>query len=89
MTQNHKLSSVYFIATPKQVAQLQEHGYSIIRHLRNKVYEARVTDQQQFLNAAERFEVYTTMTEDIEHLEIASTIAGVDFKEVLNKLERL
>lgn len=89
MKQNHKLSSVYFIGTPKQVAQLNEHGYSIIRHLRHRVYEARVTDKQQFLNIAERFEVYTTMSEDTDNLEINSSIAGVDFSEVLDKLERL
>ena len=64
MSENHKLRSVYFLATPKQVDQLIEHGYSIIRNVKHKVYEARVTDQQQFIRIAEEFDVHTTMSED-------------------------
>jgi len=91
MSDNHKLRSVYFLATPKQVDQLIEHGYSIIRNVKHKVYEARVTDQQQFIRIAEEFDVHTTMSEDVPkgNLEIETTIAGVDFKGVLDKLDRL
>ena len=91
MTENHKLRSVYFLATPKQVEQLIEHGYSIIRNVKHKVYEARVTNQQQFIRIAEEFDVHTTMSEDapVGNIEIETTIAGVDFKGVLDKLDRL
>ena len=91
MSENHKLRSVYFLATPKQVDQLIEHGYSIIRNVKHKVYEARVTDQQQFIRIAEEFDVHTTMSEDAPkgNIEIETTIAGVDFKGVLDKLYNL
>ena len=83
--ENHKLRSVYFFGTPKQVAQINEHGYSIIRHVKGNVYEARVTNQDQFLEIAETFSVDSTIAEE----EVDTTIAGVDFSEALRKLERL
>ena len=89
MSDNHKLRSVYFLATPKQVEQLIEHGYSIIRNVKHKVYEARVTNQHQFITIAEEFDVHTTMSEDAPKGNLETTIAGVDFKGVLDKLDRL
>jgi len=83
--ENHKLRSVYFFGTPKQVAQLEEHGYSIIRHVKGNVYEARVTNQEQFLEIAETFSIDSTVSEDY----VDKVIAGVDFSEALNKLTEL
>ena len=62
--ENHKLRSVYFIATAAQLFQLKEHGYSIVRKVKNRVYEARVTDQLQFKAFLERIGISGTVSED-------------------------
>jgi len=55
---------VYFIATAAQLLQLKEHGYSIVRKVKNRVYEARVTDQLQFKAFLERIGISGTVSED-------------------------
>ena len=62
--ENHKLRSVYFVSTAAQLIQIKEHGYSIVRRIRNKVYEARVTDQNQFKDFLEDIGISGTVSED-------------------------
>lgn len=62
--ENHKLRSVYFISTAEQLLQLKEHGYSIVRKVKNRVYEARVTDQKQFKAFLELIGISGTVSED-------------------------
>ena len=62
--ENYKLLSVYFIATAAQLLQLKEHGYSIVRKVNHRVYEARVTDQYQFKAFLEHIGISGTVSED-------------------------
>ena len=62
--ENHKLRSVYFIATAAQLLQLKEHGYSIVRKVNHRVCEARVTNQHQFKAFLERIGISGTVSED-------------------------
>lgn len=62
--ENHKLRSVYFVSTAAQLFQIKEHGYSIVRRVKNRVYEARVTDQEQFKAFLEDIGISGTLSED-------------------------
>jgi len=62
--ENHKLRSVYFVAKEEDLLQIKEHGYSIVRRVKNRVYEARVTDQLQFKAFLEHIGISGTLSED-------------------------
>ena len=62
--ENHKLRSVYFVAKEEDLLQIKEHGYSIVRRVKNRVYEARVTDQLQFKAFLEHIGISATLSED-------------------------
>ena len=62
--ENHKLRSVYFVGTAAQLIQMKEHGYTIVRRIRNRVYEARVTDQGQFIDYLDSIGIGSTMSDD-------------------------
>ena len=65
--ENHKLRSVYFVGTAADIVQMKEHGYTIVRRIRNRVYEARVTDQGQFIAYLDSLGIGSTMSEDVQN----------------------
>lgn len=62
--ENHELRSVYFVSTAAQLFKIKEHGYSIVRRVKNRVYDARVTDQEQFKAFLENIGISGTLSED-------------------------